>query len=90
MADCGVSDPWSPGDGSGLGVISGVGELLMGPQKHAELVEKWKPVYGYLENHENSGDWQFQSLCIGWCVANGMAISEAEDFYNTLIPLGLY
>ena len=32
----------------------------------------------------------FESICVGWCMAQGMTLDEARDFYQQMIPLELF
>jgi len=32
----------------------------------------------------------FESICVGWCMAHGMTLADALDFYQQMIPLRLF
>lgn len=61
--------------------------------KKATLLEKWRLLY---ENDgtqidemadKDSADWE--SLCVGWCMANGLTVNQAYDFYRAMVPVFL-
>jgi hypothetical protein len=55
-----------------------------------ELVEEWKKAYAQFCADHGSDDWDFRSLCIGWCVAKGLTTEQGYDFYQKMIPLELF
>jgi hypothetical protein len=66
-------------------------------------IAAWKKVYEtiaaegetYGDNDDNHAYWvneesHFESICVGWCVAQGMSLDESLDFYQQMIPLELF
>jgi hypothetical protein len=66
-----------------------------------QQIAEWKKVYDTLvaecekdaeDTHEywveNEG--HFQSICVGWCMGQGMTLDEALDFYEEMIPLNIF
>jgi hypothetical protein len=37
---------------------------------------------------ENEADWE--CLCVGWCLGQGLSVDEAHDFYQRCIKEGVY
>ena len=57
------------------------------------LVEEWRKVYNQHDEIDEMGDKggaDWESLCVGWCVAKGLTVEQAYDFYQDMIPLGLF
>lgn len=54
------------------------------------LMERWRKLYNvHAASHEKHvPDWE--SLCVGWCLANGLNYDEAYGFYSAAIELDLY
>lgn len=55
-----------------------------------DLLRQWRIAYATFVADESSADWDFQCLCIGWCVAKGLTTEEAYNFYQKMIPLELF
>jgi hypothetical protein len=61
----------------------------------------WKKVYDALvaeceKDAEDTHDYwveneaHFESICVGWCMGQGMTLDEALDFYEQMIPLNIF
>lgn len=61
-------------------------------EKHP-LFKEWEAAYTTAFNPE-SNEWlneaDYRSLCVGWCVAKGLSIDEALDFYSGMIAFRLF
>lgn len=66
-----------------------------------QQIAAWKKVYDALaaeseRDAEDSHDYwvmneaHYESICVGWCMGQGMTLTEALDFYNQMIKLELY
>lgn len=64
-------------------------------------IAAWKKVYDSLSTNadkdpdETHDYWveneaHFESLCVGWCMGQGMTLDDALDFYQQMIPLELF
>ena len=66
-------------------------------------IAAWKEIYDALSVEEYDEEiedqsynyWlteeaHFQSICVGWCMGQGMNLAEAMDFYEQMIPLNLF
>ncbi len=58
--------------------------------EHKYLVEEWKKDYEEFAAHEFSEECDFENFCWGWCVAKGLTVDEAYDFYQAMIALGVF
>jgi hypothetical protein len=62
------------------------------------LRDEWKVTYLLLKTAGEDGDhsyWvneesHFESICVGWCMAKGLTLNQAMDFYQAMIPLELF
>ena len=54
----------------------------------ADLLEEWRNVCSQSEHIEalsdHGNDWE--SLCVGWCLAKGLTAEQAYVFYSQMIP----
>jgi hypothetical protein len=58
-----------------------------------ELIEQWKSVYFLaqeIDSMADKGGADWESLCVGWCLAKGLSVEEAYDFYQAMITLKLF
>jgi hypothetical protein len=64
-----------------------------------QLRDEWKVTYLLLKTAgEDDGDhsyWineesHYESICVGWCMAKGLTLIQALDFYQAMIPLRLF
>lgn len=59
-----------------------------------ELVEKWRDLFNVsgpdIDRLSDHGGADWESLCVGFCLANGLTVEHAFDFYQKMIPLGLF
>ena len=65
-------------------------------------IAAWKKIYDALgdagdDSDEENGHihWvneesHVQSICVGWCMGQGMTLDDALDFYDQMIPLELF
>lgn len=56
----------------------------------AELLAQWREAYAKFIADDASAEWDFESLCIGWCVAKGLSTEQGYNFYQEMIPLELF
>lgn len=55
-----------------------------------DLINAWKEVYLHVEELDNrsaTGNADWESLCVGWCIARGLTIEAAFEFYQETIML---
>ena len=57
------------------------------------LIEEWRKIHEQSEaidatSRHDGHDWQ--SLCIGWCLAKGLSLEESDEFYSKMITMGLF
>ena len=58
-----------------------------------KLIEEWKRLYSQAEEideRSDKGGADWESLCVGWCLAKGLSFDEAFEFYQAMIPLGFF
>jgi radical SAM protein with 4Fe4S-binding SPASM domain len=55
-----------------------------------KLIDDWSATYKKVNKHESCQNFDYESLCVGWCVAKGLTVDDALDFYQDMIPLKLY
>lgn len=55
-----------------------------------KLIAEWREAYKKLCDSEFSVGCDFENFCWGWCVAKGMSLDEAFDFYQEMIALGVF
>jgi hypothetical protein len=53
-----------------------------------QLIKEWKKAFKILCKDEVCGDWDFESLCIGWCLAKGLSTKEGSNFYQERVHYG--
>ena len=58
--------------------------------KLAALNARWKEFYDETSDNDLLADADFESLCVGWCLAKGLTVEESYDFYQTQISLGYF
>lgn len=60
-----------------------------------QLVKEWKVIYLTLKSDLDNGYWieqdsNFESICVGWCMAKGLTLTTALDFYQEMVTLRLF
>ncbi len=55
-----------------------------------EIVARWRVLYARVDEIDPGYLLHWESLCIGWCLANGLTVDEAYAFYQEMIPLELF
>lgn len=58
-----------------------------------ELVKEWTVIYAQADMIDESADKggaDWESLCVGWCLAKGLSIETSYWFYQQMIPRGLF
>lgn len=67
------------------------GKVLHGEEER--LIAEWRLIYAQaslIEEYSDKRAIDWESLCIGWCLAKGLSIKTAYAFYQKMIPLGLF
>ena len=65
----------------------------MTKERKEQLIEEWKLVYAQSQNIDKRSDHdgaEWESLCVGWCLAKGLTVNQAFKFYSDMIPLNLF
>lgn len=58
-----------------------------------DLLSEWKKVYVQGEDIDSRSDHDgadWESLCVGWCIAKGLSVEDSFKFYQKMIPLDLF
>lgn len=60
-----------------------------------QLKNEWKAIHIMLTTDPYCEHWienesHFESICVGWCLAKGLTLMLAMDFYQAMIPLELF
>jgi hypothetical protein len=55
-----------------------------------KLINEWRETYKRFNEDSRLENADYESLCVGWCVAKGLTIKEAFSFYQKMIPLNLF
>ncbi len=58
------------------------------------LASEWQAFYaqdnGEIDDLSDKGGADWESLCVGWCLAKGATAKEAFAFYQEMIDLGAF
>lgn len=54
------------------------------------LLPYWKIDYEKFNADEGSENFDYESLCIGWCVAKGYTTEEGYYFFQDMVEAGIY
>lgn len=60
-----------------------------------DLKKEWAVFYTKaamkdIDQFADKGGFDWESLCVGWCMAQGLAVEEAVAFYSAMVAEGKY
>ncbi len=66
----------------------------MSYERKDELTAEWLTFYaantGEIDTLADKGGADWESLCVGWCMAKGATAQEAYEFYGDMVRLGAF
>ncbi len=66
----------------------------MDQETRKRLTAEWQAFYtadiGEIDNLSDKDGADWESLCVGWCMAKGTTAKDAYAFYQDMIDLGVF